>query len=100
MNRLHQLLDAHSSAESRLTVRSFVEQTEEVREEYVLIEGKPESLRFLAELIMAFVESDASGCNFDMHPKGAGSAHFSDDSSVGIYLHRLPCELHSDWVVR
>jgi len=49
-------------------------------------------MRFMAELILAHVNSD-EGCNQFIHPKGPGSVHFNMESTVGVYLHKLPCDL-------
>jgi len=68
-------------------------------ENYVLIEGNSESLKFLAELILAQVGSH-SACTLHLHPNGAGSAHFANASTVGIFIHRLPCDYHPDNVMR
>jgi hypothetical protein len=51
-----------SPSKSNLTIQTFVEK-DEIKEEYVLIEGRPESLRFLANIILTFVDSDES-CGF------------------------------------
>ena len=62
--------------------------------DYILIEGDAKSLEFIGNLILsqAIFEKD---CGFQIAPEGPGDAHFSDDSSLGIYIHRLPCE-HSN----
>ena len=97
---LSQVLQARNSESSKLTVKTFVvdrrepgETVEDVPgESYVLIEGDRDALRFLAELILAQVDSDY-GCNLEMHPSGAGSNHFTVGcSNLGLYLHRLPCD--------
>ena len=99
MKTVNQVLQAHNPESSKLTVKTFVldrrdssESAEDVPDEsYVLIEGDADALRFLAELILAQVDSNY-GCNLDMHPSGAGSNHFTDRSNLGLYLHRLPCD--------
>ena len=58
-------------------------------ETYTLLEGSPQSLRFLANVILAHLETDA--CNLTLHPTAAGYAHFDPASSSGIILHTLPC---------
>ena len=55
----------------------------------VLIEGRPEALRMLAELLLA-VADDIGGDGFFMGPHNAGSFHFSESAELGVYLHRLP----------
>jgi hypothetical protein len=56
----------------------------------VLIEGASESLAFLGRLLLAQSEAPQD-CGFQLHPHGAGRAHFSGDATHGIYIHRLPC---------
>jgi hypothetical protein len=56
----------------------------------VLIEGSAAALESLGQLIQA--QARFSGdCGFQISPSGAGSALFSPMSSLGIYIHRLPC---------
>jgi hypothetical protein len=56
----------------------------------VLIEGDPESLRFLGELLVAQASYE-SDCGFEISPKGPGSAFFANRSGLGLYVHRIPC---------
>ena len=99
MNRLRQLLEAHADSGSRLTVRRISLDRNEPGEadpapieDSVLLEGSSDSLRFLGELLIAFAEGDF-GCSFHLHPRGAGSAHFSGVSDVGLSFHKNPCDL-------
>ncbi len=85
------LLENHSRSDSKLTVRTFTTH-DDPKETYALLEGDKKALKFLADLIYEHLASDA--CNFSMHLKSAGSAHLNRQSSVGLYIHRLPCELH------
>jgi hypothetical protein len=106
MRSVNEILNTHSSSPSKITVRTFVadrREPDESEEEtpsqpYVLIEGDADALRFVAELILAQVDSDY-GCTLDIHPNGAGSKHFSDASTLGIYVHRLPCDLQPGHVL-
>ena len=84
--------------QSKLTVRTFTEPGE-TPETFVLLEGEADALRFIGEAILALANSDY-GCNWDIHPKGAGNIYFDKNSTMGIYLHKLPCELHSDNKIR
>lgn len=95
MNLVETVLEKHSSSESKLTAKLFMSEDEQFPLQYVLLEGTPDALRFLADFILAHIESDV-GCNWDLHPQGAGSIHFSTRSNVGIYLHKLPCDLHPE----
>jgi len=56
---------------------------------YVLIEGDKAAFKFLARLFDAQAEAD--DCGFQIHPRCAGKARFKKGSSLGLYLHRLPC---------
>lgn len=49
----------------------------------VLIEESKDSLIFLSELLAAVGEG---GDYISLHPRAAGSAYFSQDSQVGLYL--------------
>lgn len=55
--------------------------------EYVLIEGDPEALRFLSEILAAMAD-DESDDGYQIHPKGAGSSYFNPSSPLGLYIHR------------
>lgn len=54
--------------------------------EFVLVEGGPDDLRFLGQLLLAVAEGGDPGFHID--PRGAGSAHFDPSSSLGLYIHR------------
>ena len=55
----------------------------------VLIEGDKESLEFLANYILAYVNGDEHARNINL--EGAGSLFFREGSTHGFYLHILPC---------
>jgi hypothetical protein len=95
---LKEVIEKYSENPSKITIRTFDEPADEpgdMPETYVLIEGESEALRFLGEAILGFVNSN-SGCNWDIHPNGAGNIYFSADSTAGVYLHKIPCDLHPD----
>lgn len=54
----------------------------------VLIEGSQQALRMLAELLLAVAEEPENE-DFSISPFGAGKAHFSELSELGLYIHRL-----------
>jgi hypothetical protein len=86
----------------KLTVRTFTKTDDDfpdISDQYVLFEGSADSLRSLAEFILEHLRLDAP-CAASIHPNGAGSAHFSSEATVGIFLHRLPCDLHPENTVR
>ena len=98
MTSLQSILENHAAKRTKLTVKMFSADRGEPGEEeptpvqeYVLIEGDNESIRFLGELLVAYASGDL-GCSFDLHPHGAGSAHFAESSTVGLYIHKKLCE--------
>ncbi len=107
MSSVMEILRAHGSSLSKITVRTFLAEKDETNDDdndalpqnYVLIEGDADALKFLADLILAQIGSDY-GCTLNIHPNGAGRNHFSDASTLGIFVHRLPCDVHPDNVVR
>lgn len=99
MHPVEVVLEQHSSSESKLTARLFTSEDDDFPLQYVLLEGTPDALRFLAEFILAHVNSEV-GCSWNLHPQGAGSAHFGGAATVGVFLHKLPCDLHPDNTIR
>ena len=93
----NEVLQKHSDSRSKLTVRTFSD-NETPEERYVLLEGDETALKFLADLILAHLTSGT--CNISLHPKAAGKVHFDPESTMGIYIHRLPCDVHANNVVR
>lgn len=59
--------------------------------ETILIEGDPAALEFLGRYILAHSRGDMNDCGNGLNPRGAGSVWFTKDSTLGFYLHRLPC---------
>ena len=57
----------------------------------VLIEGDAIALEFLGEFILAHSRADKDDCHHGLSPKGAGKAWFTRESTLGFYLHKLPC---------
>ena len=55
----------------------------------VLLEGSKASLEYLAEVILAAASDE--DCGYGLSQKGPGSAGFSKNADLGIYIHRLPC---------
>ena len=55
----------------------------------VLIEGDANSLEFLANYILAYINGDEHARN--INPNGAGSIFFKPKSTHGLYIHILPC---------
>ena len=57
----------------------------------VLIEGNAKALEFLGEYLLAHSRADLDDCHVGLSPKGAGSAWFTKESTLGFYFYRLPC---------
>jgi|HubBroStandDraft_1064217.scaffolds.fasta_scaffold186787_2 hypothetical protein len=58
----------------------------------VLIEGIAPALELLGQLILAHSRAGKyPSCHLSLHPKSAGSARFTKESTLGSYLHKLPC---------
>jgi hypothetical protein len=55
----------------------------------VLIEGDSNSLEFLANYILAYLNGDEHARN--INPKSAGKIFFTSKSTKGLYIHVLPC---------
>jgi hypothetical protein len=79
---LNHVLERHAKKRTNLTVKKLDRGT-------VLLEGDSEALRFLAELLLAHIEERDDG--FQIGPLGPGSVFFTPESTLGIYVHRLPC---------
>ena len=81
MGLINELFEAHANRGTKLTVRTISIDRNEPNEispspieNFVLIEGDRDSLRFLGQFLIAFAEGDF-GCSYNLHPLGAGSAH-------------------------
>ena len=81
------ICDYYADKDTKLTVRLLDEET-------VLLEGTSEALTFLGKLLLAHVEDNADGTQ--LGPNGPGQMLFSDQSTLGIYIHRLPCDQEPD----
>lgn len=57
----------------------------------ILIEGDSTALEFLGQFILANSRAEKGDCHNGLHPKGAGNAWFKKESTLGFYLHMLPC---------
>jgi len=57
---------------------------------FVLVEGNAKALEFLGKLFLA-QSKDKQSCSSHLSPKGAGLAFFKKGSTLGLYIHRLPC---------
>jgi hypothetical protein len=57
---------------------------------YVLFEGSKAALEFVGRLFIAQARYTGD-CHYHIAPIGPGGRIFSDDSTLGLYIHRLPC---------
>jgi hypothetical protein len=73
---------AYAKKKAKLAVQKLDRDT-------VLIEGDRTALEFLGELLITYARSGEHAVQFS--PKGAGQARFTKKSTLGFYLHRLPC---------
>lgn len=80
-----ELCEQYSRKKTKLTVK-FLDGEKDI----ILFEGDAYALEFLGKLLIA--QATASDCGFEIAPNSAGRALFSTDSTVGIYIHRIPCE--------
>ena len=67
---------------AKLTVRKLDRAT-------VLVEGDRTALEFLGNLLVACARSDEH--SVQLSPGGAGMNRFSKQSTLGLYVHKLPC---------
>jgi hypothetical protein len=61
----------------------------------VLIEGNQEALEWFARLIIDHAQGN-QGCSRQIFPSGPGSAWFTPTATIGLYIHRLPCDHPTD----
>jgi hypothetical protein len=80
------IIEAYSKVRPRLklTIKKLDRST-------VSIEGSAKALEFLGRFIVAHSQADPDDCGKGLSPNGAGSAWFTKESTLGFYLHRLPC---------
>jgi hypothetical protein len=79
---VNDVFDFYDKKKAKLTVQKL-------DKDVMLIEGDQTALEFLGELILAYARSDEHGVQF--WPKGSGNARFTKLSTLGFYLHKLPC---------
>lgn len=77
------MVERLAKRDPKLTVRKLDRET-------VLVEGDSNALKFLGYLLLAHAE--APDCGDQFSPGGAGSTLFTKDSTLGFYLHRVPCK--------
>ena len=82
------LVDEICEAYARKNVKIAVRMVDD-ENDMVLIEGRAEALEFLGNLLLA--HATGSDCGFQMAPNSAGEALFDRQSTLGIYIHRIPC---------
>lgn len=80
-----QVCEEYAQAGVKLTLRLL-----DADEKFVLIEGDAKALEFLGSLLLAVADNDR-GCSRQLGPDAAGKTFFSQSSTKGIYIHRVPC---------
>lgn len=69
---------------NKLTIRKVGKGT-------VLIEGSAVALEFLGRYLIAHSQTDEYDCGVELSPSGPGRGWFTKASTLGFYVHRLPC---------
>jgi hypothetical protein len=77
------ICDYYADKGVKLTVRSLDDET-------VLIEGTAEALSFLGKVLLAHAEEKEDGRLLSHN--SSGQIFFTEKSTLGIYIHRIPCE--------
>jgi hypothetical protein len=72
----------YEKLKAKITVRKL-------DEDFILLEGNRIGLQFLADVIFACARGKHHSAQFS--PLGGGSNRFTEQSTLGIYVHRLPC---------
>ena len=62
----------------------------------VLIEGDELAFEYLGKLFLAHAKA-INGCGYSLDPRAAGCALHSTESTLGLSLHRLPCDDPERW---
>ena len=76
------VFELYARKDPKLTLRKLDKTT-------VLVEGDSTALEFLGELLLACARSDEH--SIQMSPNGAGKNRFTKESTLGIYVHKVPC---------
>jgi hypothetical protein len=80
---------ANKSTSLRIDFQTYKD--EESSESYVIIEGDKNSLEFLGKLLIAQANFNTD-CHIAIHPNGPGQSHFVEETTIGVQIHRLPCQ--------
>ena len=76
------VFEKYAKKRAKLSVQNLDKDT-------ILIEGDRIALEFLGELLITYARSGEHAVQFS--PKGAGLALFTKESTMGFYIHQLPC---------
>jgi hypothetical protein len=76
------VFELYAKKDAKLTLRKLDKTT-------ILVEGDSTALEFLGELLLACARSDEH--SIQMSPNGAGKNRFTKESTLGFYVHRVPC---------
>ena len=62
----------------------------------VLIEGDELAFEYLGRLFLVHAKA-INGCGYSLDPNGAGCGLHSKESTLGLAIHRLPCDDPERW---
>ncbi len=87
----NQVFELFATKDAKITVRMLDKLT-------ILVEGDSTAIEFLGKLLLAHAKSDEH--SVQLSPHGAGRNRFSKESTLGFYVHKVPCEAGSGRVAR
>lgn len=76
------VFELYARKDPKLTLRKLDKTT-------MLIEGDSTALEFLGGLLLALARSDEH--SIQLSPNGAGKNRFTKESTLGFYVHKVPC---------
>lgn len=79
-----EICEKYARRKAKITVRILDD-----KNDMILIEGDASALEFLGNLFLA--QASASDCGFQIAPNSAGKTLFNPNSTLGVYIHRIPC---------
>ena len=82
-----EVCDSYARKNVKIAVRILDDEND-----MILIEGDAKALEFLGNLFLA--QASAGDCGFQIAPNSAGMTFFTPKSTLGIYIHRVPCTSH------
>ena len=80
---IKQVLDSWSSSDATFVIRA--------QDGFMVIEGSDTAIRSFGELLVSM--SNEIRCGLSLSPTGVGSELFAEGSTMGVYVHQLPCNV-------